>query len=328
MRVVVLMSTYNGERFIEEQLRSIIEQLPADGLLLIRDDGSTDFTVKRIEAFEDPRIRLMLGENIGFARSFLTLLVEAPSNAEMVMFSDQDDVWLAQKIERAWQHLQPLMAQPALYCSAQMLVDEILQPLQVTPPWPHGPSFANALSENIVTGCTAAINQPALALLQSAGVPESVCFHDWWMYLVVSAFGTVVVDNHPTLLYRQHGANLIGHGAGWWRRQLQILRFLLKHDWVGILLGQVAALKYYYGDRLDATKCALLESNFRIIDLQATPRFLPMFSRRRWRQTAFKEMLFRVLLALHRLYLWPVPGRRCTTQTGSTTVENAIRHYK
>jgi glycosyltransferase involved in cell wall biosynthesis len=296
MCITVLMSTYNGERFIEEQVRSILDQLPVDGLLMVRDDGSSDSTVSRIEAFEDPRIRLVRGENMGFARSFLTLLIEAPPDAEIVMFSDQDDVWLPGKIERAIHHLQPLAAQPALYCSAQMLVDETLRPLQVTPPWPHEPSFANALAENIVTGCTAALNQPALTLLQSAGVPEGVVFHDWWLYLVVSAFGTVMWDRQPTLLYRQHGANLIGHGAGWWGRQVKILQFLRKHDWVGIMLGQIAALKHHYGLRLNPLQSGLMTDHFRIIGMSAQPRWRLIFSFRRWRQKIIHEPIFRIFL--------------------------------
>ena len=209
MRVIVLMSAFNGERFIDEQIRSILDQLPPSGLLMVRDDGSYDGTVARIQAFNDARIQLLCGENIGFAHSFLTLLSLAPPNADMVMFSDQDDVWLDGKIQRAWQHLQPLQNQPALYCSAQVLVDEALVTLHPTPPWPHPPSFANALAENIVTGCTAALNHPAIQLLQRAGVPGGVRFHDWWLYLVVSALGTVVVDEQPSLLYRQHSKNLL-----------------------------------------------------------------------------------------------------------------------
>ena len=94
MRVVVLMSTYNGERFIEEQVCSILKQLPPEGLLMVRDDGSTDKTVEKIYAFKDNRILLERGENIGFGKSFLTLLNKAPIDAQMAMFSDQDDVWL------------------------------------------------------------------------------------------------------------------------------------------------------------------------------------------------------------------------------------------
>lgn len=310
MRIIVLMSTYNGELYIVEQIRSILDQLPSNSLLMIRDDGSLDGTVGLIEAFADPRIRLTCGPNIGFARSFLTLLVRSPEDADIVMFSDQDDVWLPDKIERAGLHLKPLADRPALYCSAQMLVDETLRPLHATPPWTRGPSFTGALSENIVTGCTAALNRPALLLLRSAGVPNSVHFHDWWLYLVVSAFGTVVVDSQPTLLYRQHGGNQIGHGAGWLGRQRQIIRFLRKHDWVGILLGQVAAFREHYGDQLNASQSRLLAQHFHFARSQASPRWRLVFGRRRWRQNDLNEILFRVLIALHRLHIWPMPWRR------------------
>src|SRR5687767_4472450 len=209
------MSTYNGARFIREQLQSILQQLPPRGQIIVRDDGSRDGTVDEVGAVNDARITLLRGANLGFGRSFLTLLAHAPSDADMVMFSDQDDVWLPNKVERAWRHLRALDGQAGLYGSAQMLVDSALRPLYPTPPWPRGPSLTNALTENIITGCTAALNRPALELLQRAGVPDGVHFHDWWLYLVVSAFGSVVYDNQPALLYRQHGGNVIGHGAGW-----------------------------------------------------------------------------------------------------------------
>jgi glycosyltransferase involved in cell wall biosynthesis len=190
-RVVVLMSTYQGQRFVREQIGSILSQLPADGQLLIRDDGSRDRTVELVESISDPRITLEKGANLGFGASFLTLLIHAPADAEMVMFSDQDDVWLPGKIDRAWRHLLEVGPGPVLYGSAQMLTDEQLRPLHATSPWPRPPTFEGALTENFITGCTAAINRPALQLLQRAGVPRGVRFHDWWMYLLVSAFGTV-----------------------------------------------------------------------------------------------------------------------------------------
>lgn len=310
MRVVVLMSTYNGELFIGDQVRSILEQMPENGRLMVRDDGSSDSTVSQIEAFDDSRISVLRGENIGFARSFLTLLMNAPADIDMVMFSDQDDVWLPGKISRAWTGLMSLTNQPTLYCSAQTLADETLRPMQITPPWPRGPSFSGALSENIVTGCTAALNHNALRLLQSAGIPDGVHFHDWWLYLVVSAFGTVVVDDRPTLLYRQHGKNLIGHGFGYWGRQVQIVRFLLRNDWVGIMLGQVAALKRCYGHRLNTEQIALLEKNFCFEAGGTRPRWAMIFGKFRWRQTLLQEVLFRWLLVMYRLRLWPLPGKR------------------
>lgn len=309
MRVIVLMSTFNGEKYIDAQIRSILDQLPSDGLLMVRDDGSHDGTVARIRAFDDARIQLLLGENIGFAHSFLTLLSLTPSDTDMVMFSDQDDVWLDGKIQRAWEHLQPQAHRPALYCSAQMLVNEALVTLHPTPPWPRPPSFANALAENIVTGCTAALNRPAIQLLQRAGVPHGVQFHDWWLYLVISAFGTVVFDDQPTVLYRQHGKNLIGHGAGWWGRQMQMVKFLSTHDWVGILLGQVTVLRDRYGSKLGDNERALLVRFFDTDGHHLRIRWRIVFSLLRLRQRLHHEVPFRLLAALHRLRLWPLSAR-------------------
>lgn len=309
-RVVVLMSTYNGERYVVQQLRSILDQLPAQGRIQVRDDGSRDSTAALIRQLGDPRIELTEGRNLGFSRSFLTLLAEAPTDADMVMFSDQDDVWLPDKIARAWQQLSPLGDQPALYGSAQMLVDAELQPLHPTKPWPRGPSFASALMENIITGCTAALNRPALKVLQQAGVPDGVHLHDWWLYLVVSAMGTVVWDEQPTLLYRQHGNNQIGHGAGWLGRHLGVVRFLLRNDWVGMLLAQVHALMTHYGQSLTPAHRALVLDHFDVTEGRAVPRWRLIFSTRRWRHTLVWDLLFRALLLTHRLHLWPLPGRR------------------
>jgi hypothetical protein len=309
-RVVVLMSTYQGERFVAEQLRSILDQLPPGGRILVRDDGSRDRTATVIEGLGDPRIQLNRGQNLGFSRSFLTLLTIAPADADLVMFADQDDVWLPGKIDRAWRHLLPLGDVPALYGSSQMLVDRDLRPLHATPPWPRGPSLAGALTENIITGCTAALNRPALHLMQQAGIPDGVRFHDWWLYLVVSAFGTVVHDDEPTLLYRQHGANQIGHGTGWFGRQRQMVRFIWRNDWVGILLGQVHALVVHYGDRLPASAGAMVRQHFLVDATGVRPRWRLVFSLRRWRQQVFRDAALRLLLALHRLHLWPLPGRR------------------
>jgi glycosyltransferase involved in cell wall biosynthesis len=324
VRVVVLMSTFNGQRYLVAQLKSILDQLPPGGRILIRDDGSTDATVETIRALGDDRIDLTAGHNLGFGASFLTLLATAPLEVDMVMFADQDDVWLPCKLERAWLHLQPLAGRPGLYGSAQMLVDAELRPLHGTPPWPRGPSLTNALTENIITGCTAAINRPAVELLQRAGVPDGVHFHDWWLNLVVSAFGAVVYDNQPTLLYRQHSANVIGHRAGWFGRQWGMVRFLLRHDWVGILLSQIQAFLRQYGSQLPPSTLARIQRYFHQSDRAVVPRWRLVFSTQRWRQTLVDEMALRVLLFAYKLRLWPLPGGRWQPRDGQR-VAQAIR---
>jgi glycosyltransferase involved in cell wall biosynthesis len=308
--VVVLMSTYNGHRYVAEQLDSILRQLPAGGRVMVRDDGSKDDTPAHVLAIGDARVELLQGRNLGFGSSFLTLLAMTPPEADLVMFADQDDVWLPGKIDRAWQHLAPLGATPGLYGSAQMLVDAELRPLNATSPWPRGPSLANALTENIITGCTAALNRSAVELLKRAGVPDGVHFHDWWLYLVVSAFGTVVYDNQPALLYRQHGGNVIGHGSGWFGRQWGVLRFLLRNDWVGILQCQVGAFLKHYGDLLQPRTRDWVLQYFYIAGSGASLRWRLVFSAQRWRQALVGDVALRVLLVAYRLRLWPLPGRR------------------
>jgi glycosyltransferase involved in cell wall biosynthesis len=309
-RVVVLMSTYNGARYVAEQLRSILGQLPADGLVLVRDDGSQDDTVQVVQALRDPRVSVTQGLNLGFGASFLTLLGLVPKDAGLVLFSDQDDVWLPGKIERARQALAAFGEVPALYGSAQMLVDEYLNPLHATDPWPSPPSFCGALTENVITGCTAALNHAAVQLLQRAGPASGVRFHDWWCYLVISAFGHVIYDEQPSILYRQHAHNQIGHGAGWWGRQRQMLRFIARNDWVGILLGQVQALHLHYGRCLPASRVQLLHRYFGETNQGMVPAWRLIFSWRRWRQSWIGEVALRILLGAWRLKLWPLPGNR------------------
>lgn len=293
MQVVVLLSSYQGERFIAQQLESILTQLPLDGRILVRDDGSRDSTADRVEAFGDPRISVTRGENVGFVRSFLTLLEAVPPEADIIMLCDQDDIWLPDKIERAVNHLRNLTGQPALYCSRLQLVDENLKPIGLSPAWPRPPSFRNALTENIVTGCTCAINRAALPLARRYGNPELIYFHDWWLYLVIAAFGKVVVDPQPTILYRQHGGNAIGMGAGV-ARYLAIVRFMNKKSWVHIMYNQIENFRALYVDQLSQDDRRLFDRYFNPHRPSTVTRLLlvPM----RCRQTLLSDILFRMIL--------------------------------
>ena len=309
-KVVVLMSTYNGERYVVEQLTSILQQLPPGGRVLVRDDGSHDGTVACIEAIGDSRVIVVRGTNLGFGGSFLTLLTMVSDDTDLVMFSDQDDVWLPGKVDRAWNRLQPLETVPALYGSGKCLVDEALKPLGITPPWPQPPSFQNALVENIITGCTAAINKQALALLKIAGVPHGIYFHDWWLYLVVSAHGQVVLDPEPTLLYRQHGNNQIGQGAGFAARQAGMVQFLWRKDWAGILLSQIAVLMVHYGRSLSDVQRALVLGHFDVNPVSPNARWRLLLGLQHWRQFPLHEPALRLLLLARRTGLWPLTIRR------------------
>lgn len=292
MPVTVVMSTYRGERFVDQQIASILQQLPDDGRLLVRDDGSDDGTVARVEAWRDPRIQLTRGANVGFAQSFFQLLASVPMETDCVMLADQDDVWLAGKIERATSMLSGHSG-PALYFSRQQLVDEDLNPLGSTADWPRGPSFTNALAENIVTGCTAAINRPALELVLRLGDSSKLRFHDWWIYLVVSAFGEVVSDRSETMLYRQHGGNVLGRGFGW-RRYLVNLRYLRRSSWVHVMFSQLQNFRDVFGSSISAEQSALLDRYFDPAKPAAIGRLL--MAPRRFRQRLMDDVLLRLLI--------------------------------
>ena len=287
------MSTYQGERFVVAQLQSILTQLPGDGVVLVRDDGSTDGTVAAIEGLGDVRVTLLRGVNVGFVRSFLVLMDSAPAHAQVIMLSDQDDVWLPHKIGRACEQLEGRDARPTLYCSRLQLVDAELQPIGFSPLWPRGPSFHNALTENIVTGCTAALNRAALQIVRQHGNARCIHFHDWWMYLTVSSFGDVIVDPRPSVLYRQHGGNAIGMGSGL-GRYCAILRFLRRTNWVHIMYAQASNLMDTHGESLQPAQRAFIQKYLDPARPWSAMRLV--LAPLRLRQSLLGEVLFRLLI--------------------------------
>ena len=211
--VQVLLSTYNGEKYLEEQLDSILHQDYPDITILIRDDGSTDGTVRILEKYasEYSHINYYIGENIGAKYSFFDLVKNADMSFDYYSFSDQDDVWLHNKISKALEKLNTLQEdKQLLYCGRTTLVDQELKPcISTIKKHRIVPNFGNALVENICTGCTSVINHELLELVQTH-IPEFTVMHDWWFYLTASSFGEVYYDDDSYIQYRQHQNNVIG----------------------------------------------------------------------------------------------------------------------
>lgn len=294
----VLISTYNGEKFVRQQIASILEQIPEDTLILIRDDGSTDNTIHEIKKINDARISIEEGKNIGFGPSFMRLIQACPESIDIIMLADQDDVWLPDKYSNAVAEIKCKNNAPMLICTTQRLTDENLYPLEDTRTWPREPSFENALAENIVTGCTACFNNAALRILKKNNEPEKLYFHDWWIYLVISALGEVKSLSNPSLLYRQHQNNVIGHGAGWLSRQTKMVAFLIKHNWAQILLRQIFLLQKIYAAELQPSQKKLIYKYFKTTTHATHPKLNLIFSLRRWRQYGTHEIPFRILMLL------------------------------
>ncbi len=216
--VQVLLSTYNGEKYLRAQLDSVLGQDHPSVSLLVRDDGSTDGTVGILGEYAErhANVQYYVGENLGVIGSFFDLVGRADAASTYYAFADQDDVWLEGKLSRAASVLGEMCgegsgeAPMALYCGKELLVDESLNPLAVSiRQGGKRPSFGNALVENIATGATCVFNQRLLLAVREH-VPEFTVMHDWWFYLTAACFGRVYYDETPYLLYRQHGGNVLG----------------------------------------------------------------------------------------------------------------------
>lgn len=216
------MSTYNGERFIGEQIESIRSQTFRDWTLLIRDDGSTDATLKivRDAMASDPRIALLQDShgNVGPWRSFGLLLRAACEGGwSYIFFSDQDDVWLKSKMATQIDLLRAEEASrgraPVLVHSDLIVVDSALR--QIHPSFSEYQHMAydpadplgTLLIHNTVVGCTIAINA-ALASLADPLPADSP--HDWWLALCAASAGRIASIKGSLVLYRQHAGNTIG----------------------------------------------------------------------------------------------------------------------
>jgi len=227
-RVAILLCTYHGQHYLAEQLDSFAAQSHANWDVWASDDGSKDDTRSILEAYRSNwgagRLSIHLGPAEGFAANFLSLTCNASIDADFYAYSDQDDVWEADKLARAVQWLESVPVDvPALYCSRPRLVDAENNEIGVSPHFTKAPSFANALMQNIGGGDTMVFNKAARMLLCEAGENKSVITHDWWAYMVVTGYGgRVFYDSKPTLRYRQHGGNLVGTNSNWAARLKRI----------------------------------------------------------------------------------------------------------
>ena len=220
-KVAILLCTCHGQHYLAEQLDSFQAQSHSNWEVWASDDGSEDDTHAILEAYRQKwpagRLSIDFGPAEGFAANFLSLTCKASIEADYYAYSDQDDVWESDKLERAvrWLEIVPENI-PALYCSRTRLVDAENNEIGLSPLFSKPPSFANALMQNIGGGNTMVFNNAARGLLREAGEATPVITHDWWAYMVVTGCGgKVFYDSYPSLRYRQHDGNLVGMNATW-----------------------------------------------------------------------------------------------------------------
>jgi len=218
----ILLATYNGDSYLDEQINSLLNQEFSDWRLLARDDCSNDGTAELLESYADrysERVTVLPnhGSNLGPRGNFFELMQNA--DADYIMLCDQDDVWMPGKIARTLEKMRQMESEygrdkPLLVHTDFKVVDENLNVLadsgwryQKTDPY-RGASINRLLVQNVATGCTVMINR-ALRDLALPAPPEAI-MHDWWLALVAGTFGRIGYVSGPLLLYRQHSVNIVG----------------------------------------------------------------------------------------------------------------------
>ena len=217
-KIAVLLSTFNGERWLPELMQSLADQsLPFE--LIWRDDGSSDDSKRLVRDFGWLKLTEIEhsreGENVGACASFGRLMEAAlSSDAELFFFADQDDVWRYDKLSKISATFEGVAeGRPHLTHHDLRVVSkdgvEISSSL-----WrymrlsPHATELRHYLTRNSATGCAVAVNRPLLDL--SCPVPAAANMHDWWLALIASAVGDIEGCSSCLVDYRQHGANALG----------------------------------------------------------------------------------------------------------------------
>lgn len=232
--VLVLMSTYNGEKYLVEQLDSIFGQVGVAVHLLVRDDGSTDSSLSILRDYKscyEDALTIIEGKNLGWKASFHSLIQDAAekySNYKYFAFSDQDDIWLPEKLSSAISRINTLPEGPRLYCSNQYIYRNG-EKCGLIFKEPGKVSVKGCLVRNYATGCTILFNDQLLKCL-AVGSPSISIAHDYWCYMVAALCGSVVIDENAYILYRQHSANQIGMEKNWlgtWKNRLKSMSKLI-----------------------------------------------------------------------------------------------------
>lgn len=265
---VIVMSTYNGEAYLQKQLDSVLNQTVRDFVLLVRDDGSSDSTVQLLKDCADPRIRLLTGGNLGPSGSFFALLEEAKNmGADFVFFCDQDDIWLPDKLERQLAEIKKLTG-PALVFSDFSMIDgdgrvtgdsyTAMASLRIPQ---DGNFFPKLLAQPYVFGCASVLNRALLDLITAP--PAGIEMYDCWIALVCAIFGTVRYMPDATLHHRFHSSNATGRsGMNSLSARLQRVTKQLKKQIANtnLRLHQAQLLLDRYGDTLPADSVPMLNA--------------------------------------------------------------------
>ena len=236
-KVTVLLATFNGVRFLEEQLTSLLDQEGVEIEVLVNDDGSTDGTLEILEAWRAKEIIVSISQSrgLGPTRAFLTLL-QSCDQKEFVAFCDQDDVWESRKLITQIQAISG--DSPQMVFSRREYIDEQNQRIGISPKIRREVSLRNALVENSAPGNTQMLNNEAVRIVNRLQ-NDNVQHYDSWIYLIINALGECRYIDRPLVRYRIHDNNSVGI------RRYEIVRILRSPD-------------HYYNQALNFKKSMIL----------------------------------------------------------------------
>lgn len=266
-KIAILLSTFNGYDYLEDQIQSILKQTNHDWRLYIRDDGSNDGTVSLINKISKlPEISILDNDNqnnLGSANSFFELLSKV--DADYYMFADQDDYWLPDKVDVTLSRMKSLEKKgyngPICVHTNLKVTDADLKPYRLYNSGPLWHDLDHLLFNNCVTGCTMMINKQLRDAVKFEKTAENTIYmHDWWLALIAAAFGIVSYIDIPTILYRQHSSNVLGSLDG---KKINSVKRILKpsYDYNEFLksLNMISNFYQEYGDQIHGTSKAYLK---------------------------------------------------------------------
>ncbi len=301
MKLIILMSTYNGEKFIREQLDSLLGQSLAPTKILIRDDGSRDETMNILEEYasEHPQIDYFNGPNKGPAKSFWEL-IEKCERADYYALCDQDDVWFEDKMETAVQMLEKEDNKiPLLYLSKYTLTDGKLDPIDsdVSDLYRFS-DFPHSLLYHTAPGCTFVFNDAARDKIVKYDVEKEYCMiHDSLIHKIVAMFGKVILDGSSHMYYRQHGNNEIGMSADKIRVFAGRIQRFLNGKMKGYRSLMARSLLNVYGDEAEDDKRELLDIVAHYMDDPKLKKEL--LNRDCFRSHTINDLFFRILVLVN-----------------------------
>lgn len=295
MKTAVLMSTYNGDKYVEQQIDSIYKQSYNDFDLYIRDDGSNEDFVKYLENLQTKYgFHLIKGDNIGFLKSFMVLLKEV-KGYDFYSFADQDDVWYPEKLQKSIEWLSKYKQDiPLLYHCAYHTGKDVNKKSNIYYHSDDEYCFKKCITTNYYSGFAMVVNNE-LRKLMLKGNTEKITYHDWWAGMIAVGLGKFHFDEIPLAFHIDHKTNVTAFTnkkrIKWFFQTLREESEIHKR-----------ALEYkrcFYND--------LTNDNQKILDLFATEHYsflkslTKAFSLEKWRDKASSDIVMRVLMILGKI---------------------------